>query len=231
MLGDVGWSQEGKEELEALVKAGAISETIGISKPARLMARLIALFDATDGCIVDIGSPAAEMASVATAMGRRAVYVEVNTTPELRSALLLRRLEYSACGRHPIPDVVDFIGAPRPNDSGAARYLVSGSPRTMQAGARPHVLSAGQKFAELDRAAGACFIDYSRYPEAEPVFLQALASLEGLLSVVDDPRKGVFGTNFDGTLLAVHIDSATKLDSRWMDSALPMFAEHINGGG
>jgi hypothetical protein len=229
--GDVGWSQEAKEELEALVKVGAVSETIGISKPARLMARLIALFDSSDGCIVDVGSPAGEMASIATAMGRRAIYVEVNTTQELRSGLLLKRLEYAARGHHPIPEVVDFMDQPRPNAGAISRYLVSGSPRPITEHARPYVLTVGQQFADLDRSTGACFIDYSRYPERDPVFLQSLASLEGLVSIADDPTKGVFGTNFEGTLLAIHIDSATRLDSRWLDSALSAYAKHLEDGG
>ena len=193
-LGDVGYSQDAKKELEALVRAKAIDESVQISKPARLMARLLALFDNPHGYVIDIGSPAAEMASISTAMGRPTIYVEVNQSRNLRIGLLKKRIAYAASGLHPIPDVVNFLDAPRSDESENLRYWVTGSPRAINQDSRPFEVSVAADFASVDRTTGTCLIDYQEYPEGSRRFLDALASMEGLVPfVVESLKRGLRG--------------------------------------
>jgi site-specific DNA-cytosine methylase len=229
-LGDVGYSQDAKKELEALLKASAISETVGISKPARLMARLLALFDNPHGYVIDVGSPAAEMASVATAMGRSSIYVEVRTTTQLREGLLKKRLVHAAQGLHPIPDVVDFLDAPRSEGAKTSRYWVSGSPRPKNADGKLFVVSVGPEFAKLDRATGTCLIDYETYVPNDRQFLEALASLEGLVPYKAESQSSVFARTVDRRMIALHVPSDRKLDLRWVDSVMPTMAGSLSAG-
>ena len=229
-FGDVGYSQDAKKELASLSDEGVISEKVGFSKPARLMTRLLALFDRSDGFVIDVGSPAAEMASIATALGRPAVYVEVRTDPKIRSGLLVKRLTHAARGRHPVPGVVDFLDRPR-RDAGSGRYFLSGARRPDRPDSRPYMLNVGSDFAQVDRSAATCFIDYANYPDGAPTFLQALASVEGLVALVSKRQDGVFATTVDGSLLAIHFEGTTKLDGRSLDGVLSSFDVHMRKGG
>ncbi len=210
-IGDVGYSQEAKKELEDLVKSGAITGTIGISKPARLMSRLLALFSSADSIVVDVGSPASEMASIATQMGRRAMYVELGADEEIRSGILMPRLALASSGQHPLPDVIEFLDAPSatpPTES--PRYFVEGCPRP-QCDAVLYTVVVGRPLADLDVTTGTAAIDYAHYPPDSSAFRDALASLEGL---APDPKREapVIGTSLNGSLVAVHVGSGVRLD-------------------
>jgi DNA-cytosine methyltransferase len=229
-LSDVGYSQDAKKELEILSKASVISETVNISKPARLMSRLLAIFDNPKGYVLDIGSPAAEMASVATAMGRPAIYVELKSVPKMRDGLLKKRLLYAAKGLHPIPEVVDFLDAPRTAEKNARRYLVFGAPRTVDHHRRLYSVHVGPEFAKLDRSTGTCLIDYDEYAPDTRRFLNALASMEGLVPFELPVQSHVFAASVNRRIVALHIPSDQKLDPRLLDEILNPLSVYLKDG-
>jgi site-specific DNA-cytosine methylase len=216
-LSDVGYSQDAKKEIEALTAASIVKEGVQISKPARLMTRLLALFDDPRRYVIDIGSPAAEMASMATAMGRHAIYVELKDNARLRDGLLKPRLSHAAKGLHPIPEGVDFLDSPRANESKAPRFWVFGRARPIDESRNAYCLDVGPGFAKIDRATGTCLINYQDYHVDSRAFLHGLASMEGLVPCDPELHPQAFAKSIDGRVLAIHIAGDRKLDSRSID--------------
>lgn len=210
-----GFSSDAKIELQALRDAGFISNIVPGSKPAMLMSRLLGLFTGANGLVIDVGSPAAEMAALAAASGRRSIYVEFPTSEPHRSSVLLPRLTAAARGVHPIPAGVLFAEKRLTGEAGAAEkgFILAGEPRAEHPGGGVCSFRVGQPFASIDREAGVIIVDYENYPSTNSAFLNALASMEGLLPV-KKPRGMLFATSFDGNLGALHIPSTLFLDDR-----------------
>jgi hypothetical protein len=230
----VGYSQDATQELVDLVEKKIVKDIIGISKPMRLMARLLALFTNEHSTVLDIGSPAAEMASVATAFGRRTVYVEFPNTPkQLREDLLLPRLLAASAGLHPLPAGVVFSRDTEQGQSEAmkdAAFVVDGSarsPASSEAGVV--LLRAGAPFVLVDHQANICRIDYTSYKSGSEEFLSALANTEGLVRTT--AHRGCFAESIDGRTRAIQIDSGAFLDSKAIDVVAEANAEFLNEGG
>jgi site-specific DNA-cytosine methylase len=224
---EVDYSQDAKKELEALAVREIVSATVATSKPAKLMARLLALFTGDGSTVVDIGSPAAEMAAVATAAGRRAVYVALPPDEQLAERLWLPRLLHASRGEHPLPSGTIFSNS---RSDTAAGYVVDGSPRAKRQEAGVFVMRPGKPFAEVDNQLGAVSIDYGCYPAGSATFLAALASVEGLVPDASGCMQP-FGRSRDGRVLGVYVPSAKWVERSTIDDIGREFAAHIDMGG
>ncbi|MRR38690.1 hypothetical protein EG829_29395, partial [bacterium] len=214
----VGYSQDAKEELRAL---GLPTRLIG-AKPSTLVLRLLALFSSKDDFILDIGSPTAEMASVATAAGRRAVYLRLPGTLDGSVDTAMRRLEKASRGEHPVPPGAVFSSAPpAKRDRG---YCLDGAPRPRDGSRSIWRLELGERAASLDRQNNVLTFQYESYPAGTARFLLALASLEGLLPVSNAPN-GVFAKSLDDRILAIYLGPEAYLDRLFLDRA----AEGLSG--
>jgi hypothetical protein len=165
--------------------------------------------------VVDVGSPAAEMASLATATGRKSVYVELPSSEAERDSILIPRLTAAARGKHPIPAAVLFADERMTVEAGPGEtgFILGGQRRAGRGDAGVCAFGIGEPFAAIDREAGVVAIDYGRYPTTRPDFLNALASMEGLVPL--PKRRGpLFATSFDGSLGALHVPSTKFLDDR-----------------
>lgn len=224
---EVDYSQDAKKELEALQARGIVSATVATSKPAKLMARLLALFSGDGSTVVDIGSPAAEMAALATAAGRRAVYVALPPDERLVEGLWLPRLLVASRGEHPLPSGMIFSGDR--NDT-ATGYVIDGLPRRGAADAGVCVLRPGVPFAEVDGQLGAVSVDYDSYPSGSTAFLAALASVEGL---VPDAGKSLrpFARSRDGRVLAVYMPATDWVERSTIEDVGRELAAHLDAGG
>jgi site-specific DNA-cytosine methylase len=226
-LTEVDYSQDAKKELEALAAQGIISAVVATSKPVKLMARLLALFSGDGSTVVDIGSPAAEMAAVATAAGRRAVYVALPPDEQLFERLWLPRLRLASRGEHSLPQGIIFSGNRRETGAG---YVVEGLPRPNRPEGGVFVVRPGTLFAEVDNQLGTISIDYGRYPAGSAAFLAALASVEGL---VPDARGRTrpFAHSRDGRSLGVYIHSEDWVERSTIEDIEREFSAHIDSGG
>lgn len=210
-----GYSSDAKKELQALRDAGFITEIVEGSKPAPLMCRLLGLFTSAHGLVVDVGSPAAEMAALATATGRKAVYIEFPGSEAERDSILTPRLAAAARGKHLIPTGVLFSKERLNVEAGTTEkgFILAGERRTEMPNGGVFSFGLGAPFAAVDREAGVVSVDYAQYPTTDPNFLYALASMEGLVPVKE--RRGLlFATSVDGNLGALHIPSTMFLDER-----------------
>jgi site-specific DNA-cytosine methylase len=231
-----GYSADAKKEIQALVEQGIVSKNVlssrakpsplSISKPSPLIFRLLGLFTRADGVVVDVGSPAAEMASAATVAGRKAVHVELPTSASFRDDLLVRRLAAAAQGRHPVPTGVLFLEEKVGPDvlARTKRFYLEGRPRPRSDQGGVCCFSLGPPFATIDRVGGAVMLDYMAYPTASPSFLWALASIEGLLPL-GEKVGAAFARGRDGRL-ALYVGSGQFLDERLvrrlLDEAAPL---------
>lgn len=225
----VGYSHNAKEELEDLHAAKKIRSVIGISKPMGLICRLLALFSREGGSVIDIGSPACEMAALATALGRRAVYVESPTLAAMREDLLLPRLRVASRGEHPVPSGVLFSREARP-DERLEGYFVGGARRPELANAGVFVVEVGRPALALDRTTGDIAIDYASYPTRTTSFAFALASLEGFVPI-STPRRAWFASSVDGRTRAAYLESAVFLDDSATAKLVKEHADFLRTGG
>lgn len=220
---DVDYSQDAKKELAALEEAGFITETVATSKPAKLMARLLALFTTDGSTVVDIGSPAAEMASIATALGRSAIFIPLSNEGNLADRLWIPRLKLAACGEHPIPSNIIFSQS---RSESTAGYFIQGKARQKEPQGNVLVLRQGPSFAEIDGELGIASIDYKEYPAGSLRFLMGLASVEGL---VPTQVPGLFGKSRDNRVIASYfspehwlapsdVDALKEMHSTWLDA-------------
>jgi len=224
----VGYSHDAKQELEELRKAGLIADIVRTSKPSRLVLRLIALFSRAGGLVVDVGSPAAEMAAYATAAGRRALYVEFGESKNTRASVTLPRLRCASQGKHPLPSGVLF-GRALEGD-GARAFIVDGAPReaSVQAGVCAFVL--GLPAVALDRQLGVATFEYESYETTSVGFLEALASVEGLIPTVE-PCPDHFADRLGRRLRAAYVSSAEILDGRMISRLEDMHEDFLKSGG
>lgn len=228
-----GFSEKAKEELQALVSAGHITNIVKTSKPTALVARLVALFTKPNGIVFDIGSPAAEMSTMATALGRRAVYVEFPSNEGVRHSITAPRLRLAARGLHPLPPGI--LGAPRvsesvPSGAEAAGYFVDGIPQRPRPEGNLTVLRLGRPAGLLDRTMSTLNIDYQAYPVADTQFLGMLASIEGMIPV-REPKPSFFAVDLNASLRACYIESSGFLDFRTAERLADEHRDFLNAGG
>lgn len=223
----VGYGQDAKKELVALQNEGLVDEVTNIAKPSALMTRLLGLFTEPDDWVVDTSSPGAEMASMATALGRRSVYIEAAGDSALAEGLRIPRLRLAARGRHPIPEAVLFTA----DDGATGGYYMGTERRGPDADADVHIAEVGPPFARSRRATGMIRIDYREYPSGGDRFLQALASVEGLIPMDVREPPGVFARSVEGTTLAVHIDGKKQLDRRTIEDVLSGLRSYLGVRG
>jgi len=219
----VGWGQDAKKELEELVRRGIVEKVVNIGKPAGLMTRLLGLFTDDDDSVVDIGSPTAEMASLACQLRRRAIYVEMPGTPEDAETIRLPRLKAAAQGVHPIPEGALFLGsAEEPDPQG---FYVGRKPRDKQPEADICIFEVGAPLLVVDSQTKAPRLDYTTYPSGSESFLQALASIEGLVWQLSSGAE--FAQSHDGRVIALHIDGRSVLDGRTIENIELAYATHL----
>jgi site-specific DNA-cytosine methylase len=219
----VGWGQDAKKELEELLVKGIVSKVINISKPSGLMTRIMALFTNEHDVVVDIGSPAAEMAAVSCQLRRHSVYVEMPGTDEDGASIRLPRLRSAARGEHPIPDgVLFFANSGTPAEDG---FYVGRRAREQHAAADVCEFSLGSPLVLRDTTTRTPRVDYSTYKSGSITFLQALASSEGLAWIQGE--SGEFARSLDGSTIAVHLDGTAVLDGRMFESLAARFAAHL----
>lgn len=226
----VGWQQDAKKELEELHAQGVIQEVIGISKPAGLMSRLLAMFTEENDLVVDVGSPAAEMASVGCQLGRKVIYVDVpgtETSAAQADTIRLPRMRAAARGNHPLPDGVIFSASA--GDVPSDGYFVGRRPRERNDHADVVEYQLGKPFAETDPVTAVATIDYGTYPAGSAEFHQALASLEGLVWHPGD--GGEFARSQDGRMIAVHLSGKTVLDGRALEDVQSRYSEWLGASG
>ena len=221
----VGWGEDAKEELDTLMRLGHVSKVVNIGKPMGLVSRLLGLFTNEGDTVIDIGSPTAEMASVACQLGRAAVYVEMPGSDEDGELIRMPRLTCAARGAHPLPEGVIFTAA-RTTKSDAG-YFVGAHPRAADAKAGLVALGLGGPF--LDAGDAVARVRYDAYPSGSDGFLQALASVEGLVWVAG--QGGDFARSRDGRLLGVHVTGRTVLDGRTLKDILDARREHLSISG
>ena len=223
---DVDYSQDAKKELAVLEKAGLVKIVSATSKPSKLMARLLALFTDKASTVIDIGSPAAEMAAIATAVGRNAVYVALPPDEETADGLWIPRLRLAARGEHPLPSGLTFSDE---RNSTEASYIIDGAPRPRLAEAGVFVLRPEAHFASLDPQLGTAAIDYAKYPSGSEKFLAALASVEGMIPVKN--ATGSFAQSRDGRILGIYLPSSEWVERYTVDALTKQFASHLNNNG
>ena len=226
----VGYADDAKKELDALLRAGHISNTVPASKPSRLMVRLIALFSAADGRVVDIGSPAGEMAAMATATGRHAIHVSLPGAA--LDSVVIPRLELASRGHHPIPSIVDIAdGSPsRTEDIQGFAFKLSGHVRSVDDERSVARLELGRVAAVVDRKASSAIIQYDQYPAGSESFFDALANLEGLVPLCD-PTNSFFASSLDGAVRAAYVPSRGYLDVISADRLVDEHTDFLDAGG
>lgn len=223
----VGWGQDAKKELEELLRLGFVEKVVNIGKPAGLMSRLLGLFTTDGDYVVDIGSPTAEMASVACQLNRRSVYVEIPGTNEDSEKIRLPRLLAAARGLHPLPDGVLFSGTG--DDPNPLGYYVGHRPRDRRPEASVCCFKVGAPLLVVEQQTSAPLLDYVEYPSGSLLFLQALASIEGL--VWSAGSDGEFARSHDGRIIAVHFDGRSVLDGRTIEMLRERYANHLTEAG
>jgi site-specific DNA-cytosine methylase len=222
----VDYSQDAKKELEALLSAGSISGTVAASKPSRLMCRLMALFTGENDTVVDLGSPAAEMAAIATATGRKAIYVTVPPDEDAATRVWLPRLRLASRGAHPLPSGIIF--SQDRNEGVTSGYIMDGKPRPENNAAGVFVLRPGRPFAAVDLALGSVLVEYEHYKSGSAEFLAALASVEGLVPIA---AEWGFATSRDSRVFAIYLAPREWLDATVVERIDEKFASHIMQGG
>ncbi len=221
----IGYSEDAKVEIDRLRGEGVVSRPCKISKPGALMCRLLALFTREGGVAVDIGSPAAELASHAVMLKRRAVYVELPGDDDGREGLRLPRLEFAGQGRHPLPAGVLFssLSSELPEGRG---YLVGSSPKELDASVKVCQFKFGSDFAAVDQAAGSVLVNYSQYPPSSDSFFRALASVEGLVAELS-PTADCFARSWDEQLLAAYLPPAVVMDEVELERIQDLHRAHL----
>lgn len=217
----VGWGEDAKDELETLLRQGHVSKVVNIGKPMGLMARLIGLFTQEGDSVIDVGSPTAEMASVACQLNRAAIYVEMPGNVEDGDAIRIPRLSCAAHGEHPLPEGVLFTATP--GSGPPLGYFVGSKPRQSDPTASVVVLGLGEPFMEANDAVARVL--YEAYPTGSERFLQALASVEGL--VWTGGEHGRFAQSRDGRLVGVHLSGREVLDGRTLTSIIEEHRQSI----
>lgn len=225
---EVDYSQDAKKEQAALQAIGGVTEVVPTAKPAKLMARLLALFTQGGSTVIDVGSPASEMASLAAAAGRRAVYVTLPPNERLANNVWLPRLRLASQGKHPLPENLTF-SLERP-DVPSNGYIIDGKAREPNDLAGVYVLKPGTPFAELDQQLGAVSVDYAEYPPGSERFLSALASVEGLVADAG-LADSVFASSWNGRLLAVYFSPEKWVERADVEALSQKFRGHLDKGG
>lgn len=223
-LSRVGWGQDAKKELEALLASGVVKKVINISKPAGLMTRLMALFTDEEDFVIDIGSPAAEMAALSCQMRRRVIYVEMPGTEEDAKPIRVPRLRTAARGRHPLPDGVLFWGTS--GEAPAEGYYVGRRPRDVQPTADVCLFQLGAPLLKIDASTHVPTVDYQSYPSGSIPFAQALASSEGL--VWFPGGEGEFARSHDGRMIALHLPGEIVLDGRFLEKLKGKYSQFLS---
>jgi hypothetical protein len=224
----VGYSQDAKAELSDLLEEGVVKEVITYAKPSTLMLRLVALFSRPDGIVVDIGSPAAEMAAVAAMSGRRALYVEFPDNSSLRDTITVPRLLLASRGRHPLPSGLMFTKASGGRGEPPGLFI-EGERRESNETAGVFGIALGPQAAQIDRVAGIVELDYAAYPAGSKRFLQMLSSIEGLVPV--DTSPAWFAESLTQKLRAVYVPSAEIVDGFVLERQLSAHEDFISSGG
>ena len=224
----VDYAQDAKKELEALVRNSSITSIVATSKPARLMTRLLALFSTNGATVIDVGSPAAEMASMATAVGRRAVYVAMPPDEKLSLNLWEPRLRLAARGEHPIPEGLIF--SEDSSNSSTSGYILNGQARKRTEKGDVFILRSGPSFADVDAELGTVMINYRDFPAGSPKFLAALASVEGLVPTKLG-KMGQFATTRDGRLLGIYVPPNSWLEQATIEEIGQSLKAHLDNGG
>lgn len=121
---EVGWTQEATKHLKDLRDAGRISETTTLSKPERLLARLLSIFTEPGDTVVEVFGRSADLAGSAMKLGRRAVLTAGTGEPDeaLRDELALPRLRTIVEGADPDLDGEHASDHQGPN--GLQHYVV-----------------------------------------------------------------------------------------------------------
>lgn len=221
----IGYGQDAKKELEALMAAKITDRVVTISKPSGLISRLLALFSRENGVVLDLGSPAAEMASLATVLRRTAVYVEFPGDEEAGNGLRLARLRHASKGLHPLPNGVLFAKGPNSAPDGRG-FFVGESPRAVDTSADVCEFRPGAPFAAVSPSDGVVLIDYSAYRPKTRSFLEALASLEGLVptSACD---VDYFAHSWNGSTVASYVAGEIFLDEAVIERLRVIHSEHL----
>jgi DNA-cytosine methyltransferase len=208
----IGWTEDAKKELQALFGSNLIKEVPKpvISKPSGLIGRLVALFSREGGVVVDIGSPAAELASIACALNRRSIYIELPSDALKREKLTLPRISAAARGDHPSPTGALF-GDVGSISSSSFGYWCGDSAREKNSSAAPCIFEVGPVALRVRRDPRIVTLDYEAYKTGSSSFLQMLASLEGLIPEVGREKFPVFATSNNGRLVAAYVSSSTFL--------------------
>lgn len=223
-----GYSQDAKKELEALFAAGVITEHVATAKPLNLAMRLVALFSREGGWVLDLGSPAAEVATAAVMTSRRAVYTELPGSEMVRASVRVPRLAHAAQGRHPRPTGTWFLNEGA--GASAGRFLVGSRPLPEDARRGVCVFELGPVAAEVDRQTGTIGIHYETYPTQEGRFLEMLASLEGFVPAAS-PTREYFARNLDDRIRAAYVPGSDVLDFRVVGRLKHTHREHLARGG
>lgn len=207
----IGWTEDAKHELKALKSAGLTTDVPKpvISKPSGLIGRLVALFSREHGVVVDVGSPTAEMAAIATALNRRAIFVEFPSMERQRSKITWPRLVAAARGQHPLPTGALF-GNRNDNQPGKKGYLCGISPRSLDPAASACFAEAGQVGLRIRRDPKFARFSYDTYPTGSMGFLDLLCSLEGLVPSADAQAE-VFAVSPSGITQAVYFSGREPL--------------------
>jgi excisionase family DNA binding protein len=222
----IGYSEDAKVEIDRLRGDGVVARPCKISKPSGLVCRLLALFSREHGVVVDVGSPAAEMASHAAMLGRQAIYVELPGDPAEREQLRLPRLELAARGAHPTPKGVLFSSSASELPEGSG-YIVGSAARPVSPESSVCQFVFGAPFGSIDRESGSVLIDYGTYPPGSPQFLRALASIEGLIAE-PAPTASCFARDWDGLILATYLNPEVVLDDLELDRVRSAHRAHLD---
>jgi hypothetical protein len=236
----VGLSSDAKKEVQGLVDQElipgsvltnrAVPSPLSISKPSALMARLLGLFTHANSLVVDVGSPAAELASVAVAAGRRAIHVELPLSQPYRDDLLLPRLRAASRGQHPIPHGILFTEEPLAAEEDRPKsFFIRGKRRDSVPDAGVCVFELGPPLVEVDPEAYTVALDYGAYLTSDSRFLDALASVEGLVPL-QSPQGAAFARTFSG-VLAAYVPSKVFLDESAVRQVVKDVADLVGSSG
>jgi site-specific DNA-cytosine methylase len=208
----IGWTEDAKKELQAMRDSGLISEVPNpvISKPSGLVGRLVALFSRENGVVIDVGSPAAEMASIACALNRNVVYVELPSDERRRETITMPRLRSAARGLHPLPVGALFEGNSN-SQAGESGYKCGSAPRPAYDDAAPCVFEVGSVALRIKRDPRIAEIDYKAYHSETVRFLHMLASLEGLVPTMSLGDSPIFAVSYNLGIAATYVPSSVTL--------------------
>jgi hypothetical protein len=165
------------------------------------------------------------MAALATALRRRVVYVELPGDDEVGDGLRRPRIRLAARGRHPIPLGALFTRAATETPEGRG-FFVGSSPRLVDDRADVNLLTPGPGFGKVDPALGTVLIDYETYRPGDARFLDALASLEGLVPE-EQSSANLFARSWDGRVCAAYVLGEVFLDESTVEQLKAAHSSHL----